>query len=234
MNVGKSGSSHDVRGEDPRPLSPFFSRCLSQESMDDNILIQSTGVRMRHHKVSSPLPAGRMTSPLSLRRRALSDLPAEALISPVIPRRCFSPKQIKKGVSRVMSCPIISAGSNEHVDCLTSSPPVSPQFSLKDLSSSGTQHHMKFIATPISECPAFKSAEQDRLPRIHQTQCCSTLVSTHKTPTESARELFNVSPVMGQSADMINRHNNNNPECDITDKVEYFLHTLSAEEGIDQ
>ena len=59
------------------------------------------------------------------------------------------------------------------------------------------------------------------------------LVRADKTPTESERALFNVSPVMGQSDDTINRLDNNS-QCDVIDKVQYFLHTLTAEEDIDQ
>ena len=219
----KSRSSHDVTGEDPRPLSPFpFARYSSQESLDDNVMIRSTGLRMPHRKISSPLPAGMTTSPLCVRRRTLSDSPAEALISPVIPRRCGSPLQLKKGVPRVMSCPIITSDSNEHVSQLTPSPPVSPRYNFD-----GGPHK---LTSSINACPALKSAEQEKLPRIHQTRS-PMLVRADKTPTESARELFNVSPVMGQPADLIKRLDNNN-ECDAIDKVQYFLHTLTAEEDL--
>lgn len=192
---------------------------------------------MPYRKISSPLPAGKMTSPLCGRRRAQSESPAEALISPVIPRRCFSPKQLNKGVSRVMSCPMLRADSNEYTNKLIPSPPVSPRFNFEELSLGGAKtlgNRTKFITTPISAYPVLKTPEQDRLPRIHQTRCSSMLTSgAQKTPTESARELFNVSPVMGQSAVPTNRHSINN-QCDVTDKVQYFLHSISVEEGINQ
>ena len=233
VNLRKSGSSHDVRGEDLQPQSPLFSRCSSQESLDDNSLIRSTGMRMLHRKISSPLPTRRL-----IRRRALSETPAEALISPVVPRRCFSPKQLRIGVSRVKSCPIISADSNERLNNSSPSPPLSPRFTFKEVSSGGAQLHnrtlTKFYTAPVSACPTLKTANQERLPRINQTRCSPMLVSAHETPTESARELFNVSPVMGDSADSTSRLNDNNSQCDVNDKVQYFLHTISAEEDIDQ
>lgn len=221
----KSRSSHDVTGEDPRPLSSFLSRYSSQESLDDNLMIRSTALRMPDRKISSPLPAGMKMSPLCMRRRTQSGSPAEALISPVVPRRCSSPLQLKKGVPRVMSCPTITSDSNEHVSLLTPSPPVSPRYTFEEGSH-------KLITTSISACPALKATEQERLPWIHQTRS-PMLVRADRTPTESERALFNVSPVMGQSDDTINRLDNNS-QCDVIDKVQYFLHTLTAEEDIDQ
>ena len=227
-NLRISVSNNDVRGGDPRPLSPFSSHCSPQESLDENFVLRPTGLRMLNRKVSSPIPAC-MTS---TRRRTLSDAPAEALISPVIPRRRFSPKQ--EGVSRVRSCPVINSGSDEHLNKSSPSPPVSPRFTFAELSYVGAQpqYRTRFHTTPIRASPTLTSADQEKLPRIHQTRGSPMLVKTQRTPTESARELFNVSPVLGESA--VSTNEDNNIQCDFNDKVQYYLHTISAEKDIDQ
>lgn len=229
-NLRISASNNDVRGEDPRPLSPFFSHCSSQESLDENFVLRPTGLRMINRKVSSPIP----TCMTSTRRRTLSDAPTEALISPVIPRRHLSPRQVKEGMSRVRSCPVINSGSDEHLKKSSPSPPVSPRFTFTELSYVGAQpqNRTKFHTTPIGASPALASADQEKLPRIHQTRGSPMLVKTQRTPTESARELFNMSPVLGESAVSIDQ--DNNIQCDFNDKVQYYLHTISAEKDIDQ
>lgn len=229
-NLRISVSNNDVRGGDSRSLSPFFSHCSSQESLDENFVLRPTGLRMINSKVSSPIPAC-MTS---TRRRTLSESPTEALISPVVPRRRLSPRQQKEGMSRVRSCPVINSGSDEHLKKSLPSPPVSPQFTFAELSYAGAQpqNRTKFHTTPIGASPTLTSADQEKLPRIHQTRSSPMLVKTQRTPTESARELFNVSPVLGESAVSINQ--DNNIQCDFNDKVQYYLHTISTEKHIDQ
>lgn len=185
---------------------------------------------MINRKVSSPIPVC-MTS---TRRRTLSDAPTEALISPLIPRRRFSPKQLKEGMSRVRSCPVINSDSDEHLNKSSPSPPVSPRFTFTELSYVGAQpqNRTKCLTTPIGASPTHTSADHEKLPLIHQTCGSPMLVKTQRTPTESARELFNVSPVLGESAVSINQ--DNNIQCDFNDKVQYYLHTISAEKDIDQ
>lgn len=228
-NLRTSVSNNDVRGGDPRSLSPFLSHCSSQESLDENFVLRPTGLPMINRKVSSPIPAC-MTS---TRRRTLSDAPTEALISPVIPRRHLSPRHVKEGMSRVRSCPVINSGSDEHLKKSSPSPPVSPQFTFAELSyaCAQPQNRTKFHTTPIGARPALTSADQEKLPRIHQTRGSPMLVKTQRTPTESARELFNVSPVLGDSAASINQ--DKNIQCDFNDKVQYYLHTISTEKDID-
>lgn len=238
VNLKKSGSSQDIRGEDVRPLSPFFPRHSLQESLDDNenFPIRSTEVRMSHRKISSPLPSVKMIGSMRMRRRALSESPAEALISPVVPRRCLSPRELNKGVPRAISCPAITSDTNEQANQPTPSPPISPRYNFEDLAlnDAESQTRTKFVTTPTRASSQLKSADQDRLPRINQTRCGSMLIRPHKAPTESARELFNVSPVLGQSADTTIDGHNSEIQCDVADKVQYFLHTLSVEEDIDQ
>ena len=137
-------------------------------------------------------------------------------------------------MSRVSSCPVINSGSDEHLKKSSPSPPVSPRFSFTELSYVGAQpqNRTKFHTTPIGASPALASADQEKLPRIHQTRGSPMLVKTQRTPTESARELFNMSPVLGESAVSIDQ--DNNIQCDFNDKVQYYLHTISAEKDIDQ
>lgn len=189
---------------------------------------------MIQRKISSPLPTGANTSsPLSIRRRALSESPVEALISPVIPRKyfdfenCYSPgnSKLQGGVSRVKSCPVIKAVSNEKMNEFSLPLTVIP------LSRSPS----------ISACSTLKSADQNkstcspltadnRLPRIHQTHS-PRLVRRSKTANECTRELFNVSPIMDQSAN--SEPDNNDIQCDVTDKVEYYLYSMSVEDDKD-
>lgn len=223
VNLRRSGSNQDVRGADPRPLSPFPSQFLPQKSLDDNSILQLKGVRRIQRNFSSPLPTEeKETNPLGLgiRGRALSDSPAEALGSPVIPRRHFdsenyhNPEQSRGGVSRVKSCPAIKADSNEPL----------------------TKFPLPLTISPLAKspstnaCPTLKPTDQaGRLPQIHHTHS-PMLVRTRKTPDECARELFNVSPIMDQSANPPNESGNNNLQCNVTDKVEYYLYSMSVED----
>ncbi len=224
VNLPRSGSNQDVRGADPRPLSPFPSRLLSQKSLDDNsIHVQLRGVRRVQRNFSSPLPTAENTTNalgLRIRGRALSDSPAEALGSPVIPRRHFdtenyhNPEQTQGGISRVKSCPAIKADSNEPVAKFSLPLTISP------LSKSSS----------TSACSSLKPTDQaDRLPQIHHTHS-PRLVRTRETPSECARELFNVSPIMDQSGNPSNEPDNNNLQCKVTDKVEYYLYSMSVED----
>lgn len=232
-NLRKFGSWHDVRGDNVRPLSPFLSRYSSHEILDET----SAGVRIPNRKIPSPFSTRNFMSPLcSRRRRTLSESPAEALISPVITRRSQGVHPLNK---RVLSCPVILSDSNERMSPLTPSSPVSSRYKFADLfvfNGAKSQTGSKVVTTCTSTGTSndFESTDVDRLPRIQQTRSSAMLVGVHKTPNESARELFNVSPVMGQSADTIERHNNTNVQCDVSDKVQYYLHTLSLEEQVDQ
>lgn len=216
----RSGSNHDVRRADVRPLSPFLSRYVSLESLDDNFPKPPTGVHTVQRKISSPLPTEvKKMCHLSIRGRALSDSPVEALISPVAPRRrlgsenVFNPGQLQGGLSRVKSCPVIKSESNERLSDLLL------PLTIKSSSSAA--------------CSTLKPADQDRLPRIHQTHS-PMLVRTRKTSNECQRELFNVSPIMDESGNCSNKpDNNSNIQCDFTDKVEYYLYSMSVDDDKD-
>lgn len=218
-----SGSNQDVSA-DPRPLSPFPSRFLPQKSLDDNsIHVQLKGVHRVQRNFSSPLPTAEKTTNalgLRIRGRALSDCPAEALGSPVILRKHFesenyrNPEQPHGGMPRVKSCPAIKADSNEPVTKFSF--PLTIQSPLSKSSST-------------SACPTLKPTDQaGRLPQIHHTHS-PMLVRTRETPSECARELFNVSPIMDQSGNPSNEPDNNNLQCKVTDKVEYYLYSMSVE-----
>lgn len=228
-NLRKFGSLNDVRAESIQPLSPFLTRYSSPEDLQDET---PSGVRNSNRKISSPFPTHNFMSPVfGRKRRTLSESPAEALISPVITRRSFGIQPLNK---RVFSCPLISTDLNERVRSVIPSSPVSPRHKTADVNSlkcSETQSGTKLGMASFGGSSDFTSTEPEKLPRISQTRSSSMLVRVHQTPTESARDRFNVSPVMGQSADAFN---NNNSQCDVTDKVQYFLHTLSLEEDIDQ
>lgn len=57
------------------------------------------------------------------------------------------------------------------------------------------------------------------------------LVRTRKTSNERPRELFNVSPIMGQSGNFLSKPNiANDNQCDFTDKVEYYLYSMSFDD----
>lgn len=229
VNLRGSGSNKDVRGADPRPLSPFPSRLIPQKSLDDNAIYEESpgAVRRIQRNFSSALPTGEQkSSPLSIRGRALSDSPTEVLVSPVIPRRhfesenCHSPKQLQGGVSRVKSCPVIKADSNEPITTFSLPLTLSP-----------------FSKSPSTDaCPTLKPADQsDRLPRIDRTRSPMLVhpVRTRKTPNECARELFNVSPIMDQSNNPLNEPDDNRLQCNVTDKVEYYLYSMSVEDDKD-
>lgn len=221
INLRRSGSSQDIRSVDPRPLSPFLSRFVPQRSLDDNsIHAHVKGVRRIQRNLSSPLPTGeKKTSVLGLeiKGRSLSDSPAEVLVSPIIPRRHFdsenyhNPKKSQAGVSRVKSCPAIKADSTESVTKFTL--PITALLS----------------RSPSTDaCPTLKPAEQaDRLPQIHDSRS-PMLVRTRKSSSECARELFNVSPIMDQSSNTANKTDNDNLQCNVTDKVEYYLYSMSV------
>ena len=85
----------------------------------------------------------------------------------------------------------------------------------------------------IDACSALKPADQsDRLPRIGNTHSLMLVqpARTRKTPNESVRELFNVSPIMDQSGNPSNQADDNNLQCKVTDKVEYYLYSMSVED----
>ena len=183
-----------------------------------------SGVHRIQRNFSSPLPRGEQkSSPLSIRGRALSDSPTEALVSPVIPRRhfgsrnCHSPKQSQGGISRVKSCPAMKTDSNEPLT----------KFALP----------LTLSKSPSTDaCPTLKPSDQsDRLPRIDQTHSPMLVqpVRTRKTPNESVRELFNVSPIMDHSGNVLNQPDESSLQCKVTDKVEYFLYSMSVEDDMD-
>lgn len=223
----RSGSNKDVRGAATRKLSPFPSRLIPQKSVDDNAIYEQSlrsGVRRIQRNFSSPLPTGEQTSsPLSISGRALSDSPAEALVSPVISRRYFqsgnspSPKQSQGGLSRVKSCPVMKADSNEPLAKLSLPSTLSP-----------------VSKSPSTDaCSTLKPDDQsDRLPRIDHTHSPMLVhpVRARKTSNECVRELFNVSPIMDQSGNSLNQTDDNNLQCKATDKVEYYLYSMSVED----
>ena len=203
---------------------------MPQKTVDDNAIYEQSlrsGVRRIQRNFSSPLPtADQKSSQLSIRGRALSDSPAEALVSPVIPRRHFasgnshSPKQSRGRISRVKSCPVMKADSNEPLTKF------SLPLTLSPLSKSPS----------IDACSALKPADQsDRLPQIDHTHSRMLVqpVRTRETPNESVRELFNVSPIMDQSGNPSNKADDNNLQCKVTDKVEYYLYSMSVEDERD-
>lgn len=215
---------------DPRPLSPFLSRLIPQKSVDDNAIYEQSlrsGVRRIQRNFSSPLPTGdQKSSPLNIRGRALSDSPVEALVSPIIPRshfesgNCHSLNQSQGGISRVKSCPVMKADSDEPL----------------------TKFSLPLTLSPLSKspstdaCSTVKPAEQsDRLPRIDHTHSPMLVqpVRTRKTPNECVRELFNVSPIMDQSGNPLNQADDSNLQCKVTDKVEYYLYSMSVEDEKD-
>ena len=180
------------------------------------------GVRRIQRNFSSPLSAGeKKTSVLGLeiKGRSLSDSPAEVLVSPVIPRRHFDSENFNNtnksqaGVSRVKSCPSIKADSNEPVT----------KFTL-------LRTALLSRSPSTDACPTLKAAEQaDRLPRIQDSRS-PMLVRTRKSSSECARELFNVSPIMDQSSNTTNKADDDNLQCNMTDKVEYYLYSMSVED----
>ena len=198
--------------------------------MDDNVICDQSsraGVRRIQRNFSSPLPRGEQkSSPLSIRGRALSDSPTETLVSPVILRRHFepgnyhSPKHSQGGISRVKSCPVMKADSNEPV----------------------TKFSLPLTLSPLSKspstdaCSTLKPADQsDRLPRIDHAHSPILVhqVRTRKTSNECVRELFNVSPIIDQSGNPLNQPDDKNLQCKVTDKVEYFLYSMSVQDDID-
>lgn len=210
VSLRRSGSNHDVRRSDPRALSPCFPRYSSQESLDDNIPKSPIVGRTFQRKISNPLPTdSKKKLHLRIRGRALSDSPAEALISPVVPRKHLNPEndfnywQVQGGLSRVKSCPVMKSESNERLSDL----------SLLLTSKSSSAVHSTFKAT-----------------QIHQEDS-PMLVRTRKTSNERPRELFNVSPIMGQSGNFLSKPNIAiDNQCDFTDKVEYYLYSMSFDD----
>ncbi|PFX26263.1 uncharacterized protein LOC111329186 [Stylophora pistillata] len=219
VSLRRSRSNHDVRLTDPRSLSPCFPRFSSQENLGYNIPKSPIVGRTFQRKISSPLPTELKKSwHLRIRGRALSNSPSEALISPVISRRHLNPQHdlnsehLQGGLSRVKSCPVIKSDSNERLNDLPL--PLT-------IKSSSAVHSTS------------KPPDRDRLPQIHQADS-PMLVRARKTSDERPRELFNVSPIMGQSGNFLSKPDKTSGiQCDSTDKVEYYLYSMSLDDDKD-
>jgi len=105
-----------------------------------------------------------------------------------------------------------------------------------------TNFSLPLTLSPLSKslstdaCSTLKLADQsDRLPSIDHAQSAMLVhqVRTRKTSNECVRELFNVSPIMDQSGNPLNQPDDKNLQCKVTDKVEYFLYSMSVEDDID-
>lgn len=115
------------------------------------------------------------------------------------------------------SCPVMKADSNEPLTKLSLPSTLSP------LSKSPS----------TDACSTLKRDDQsDRLPRIDHTHSPMLVhpVRARKTSNECVRELFNVSPIMDQSGNSLNQADDNNLQCKATDKVEYYLYSMSVED----
>ena len=105
-----------------------------------------------------------------------------------------------------------------------------------------TKFSLPLTLSPLSKspstdaCSTLKPADQsDRLPRIDHAHSPILVhqVRTRKTSNECVRELFNVSPIIDQSGNPLNQPDDNNLQCKVTDKVDYFLYSMSVEDDID-